>query len=261
MTATAEAAAPKETMHQRTDKGYSRAFTTAPKIRRHNSDAAPTRKRAQYLMEQLFQNGFNIEAPYDAVLRFVVEKSDFIGLQRRTIEQYIGRPRKLLKENENFKTELRLRYPRTGTVTSKEITAVKVLPEREGICQQLGYMKFDYRQGRPFLILNHDNVPLPYHLKQVVLDSEKGEGFEESKDGLRASPIGSLQVNREANTETIERELRERRDSKGSARVLSKDLGTSLTSLTLTSLTLTPLEKRILKASSERREHHGKRTA
>jgi hypothetical protein len=152
----------------------------------------PTRKRAAYLMELLFQNNFRKEAPYDTIYHFVVEKADFIGLDERTIVQYIGRPRKTLRNNENLKTSLRITYPKTGTTIPKEYSVIRTLPEKEGICQKLGYMKFDYSRKTPFLTFNHERVPLPYHLKQqLLLGSEKSECKESlSKEDLRVLPIG-----------------------------------------------------------------------
>lgn len=208
----AETPAPKEKTSYGIDKGYSRAFTTSPKIRRHLTGSMPTRKRAAYLMELLFQNDFIKEAPYEAIYRFVVEKADFIGLQERTVTQYIGRPRKTLRQNENLRTSLRITYPRTGTVIPKEYSAVKRLPEKEGICQKLGYMKFDYARKVPFLILYHERVPLPYHLKQALLNPEKSEGLECSKEDLRVLPIGSPKKRREASIETVVIESREKRE-------------------------------------------------
>gem|GEM_PF-3445329 len=200
-------------------------FTTKPKIRRHLLNSTPTRKRAVHLMELLFQNGFVQEAPYETVHQFVIEKADFIGLDDRVIERYIGRPRRTLRQDENPKTEMRLRYPKTGTIIQKEYTAVKTLPQKEGICHKLGYMKFDYRNERPFLIFDHKEVPLPYHLKETALSgSEKSEALEYSKDDLCVSPIGSTNKNRETRIETIVRERRERRDSKQHTQIWSKDL-------------------------------------
>ncbi|MBT0161009.1 hypothetical protein G4O51_13615, partial [Candidatus Bathyarchaeota archaeon A05DMB-2] len=80
----------------------------------------PTRKRAAYIMELLFQNGFIKEAPYETVYCFITEKADFIGLDERTITRYIGRPRQTLHQSENPKTSLRITYPKTGTTIAKE---------------------------------------------------------------------------------------------------------------------------------------------
>jgi hypothetical protein len=203
----------------------SRAFTTEPKTRRHMPNATPTRKRAAYLMELLFQNGFIREAPYKVVHRFVIEKADFIGLDRRVIEGYIGRPRKWLGPDENPKTDVLLRYPKTGTAVPKAYTATKTLPQKEGICQKLGYMKLDIRKDIPFLIFDHKKVPLPYHLEEMPLfSSEKSEALECSKDDLCVSPIASSEKDKEACIEALQRERRERRDSKEHTQIASKDL-------------------------------------
>jgi hypothetical protein len=166
-------------------------------------------------MELLFQNNFRNEAPYETVYELVVEKADFIGLDERTIVQYIGRPRKTLRNNENLQTSLRITYPKTGTTIPKQYSIVRTLPEKEGICQKLGYMKFDYRKV-PFLIFNHEKVPLPYHLKQQpLLGLEKSECKESlSKQDLCVQPIGSPKGNKETSIEIIKIESRERRDSK-----------------------------------------------
>ena len=201
------------------------AFTTEPKERRHMPNATPTRKRAAYLMELLFQNGFIREAPYKIVYQFVIEKADFIGMDQRVIEGYVGRPRKWLGPNENPKTDVLLRYPKTGSVVPKAYTATKTLPQKEGICQKLGYMRFDIRNGVAFLVFDHEKVPLPYHVKEVPLfNSEKSECLEVSKDDLCVSPIAKFKEDKEAGIEAWQRERRERRDSKGHTQIQSKDL-------------------------------------
>lgn len=243
----AEAPAPIQERLPTTNKLYSKVFTTEPRIRRHLADLMPTRKRAAYIMELLFQNYFIKEAPYETIYCFIIEKADFIGLDERTITRYIGRPRQTLRQSENPKTSLRITYPKTGTTIAKEYSAVKTLPEKLGICQKLGYMQFDYRNGSPFLILNHRNVPLPYHVKEALFDSEKSEALERSKEDLCVSSIGSTNKSRETSTETIVIERRERRDSKQHTQICSKDLGTSLT--------LSPLEKLVLKACREGVRH------
>jgi hypothetical protein len=165
-------------------------------------------------MELLYQNDFVLEAPYEIIRKFIVEKADFIGLDDRTTTQYIGRPRKILAPDENPKTDLTIRYLKTNTKIFKEYSAKRTLPEKHGVCQKLGYMRFEYRGGTPFLILNHKEVPLPYHMKEKALfDSEKSEVLERSKDDLCVSPIGLASKNREADVETIviERKKREKR--------------------------------------------------
>jgi len=209
-----EGPAPRQEALQRIDKGYSRVFTTEPTVRRHLRDLMPTRKRATLLMELLYQNGFVLEAPYEIIRKFVVEKADFIGLDDRTTTQYIGRPRKILAPDENPKTDLIIHYLKTNTKIFKEYSAKRTLPEKLGVCQKLGYMRFEYRGRTPFLVLNHKEVPLPYHLKETALfDSEKSEALERSKDDLCVSPIGSASKNKEADIETIvmERKKREKR--------------------------------------------------
>jgi hypothetical protein len=176
-------------------------------------------------MELLFQNGFVREAPYKTVYQFVIDKANFIGLDQRVIEGYIGRPRKTLKQHENPRIDLLIRYSKTGTLIPKEYTAVKTLPQKEGICHKLGYIKFDIRNDTPFLIFNHRKVPLSYHLKEMPLfNSEKSEGSECSKDDLCVSPMTSFEENKEACIEALQRERRERRDSKGHTQIASKDL-------------------------------------
>lgn len=192
----------------------SKIFTTEPRMRRHITDITPTRKRAALLMELLFQNNFTKEAPYDTIYHFIVEKAGFIGLDERTIARYIGRPKQTINKSVSPKTSLSISYPKTGTTIIKEYSATKILPEKLGICHKLGYMQFDYRNGVAFLVLNHSNVPLPYHVKEKLFDSEKREALERSKEDLCVSPIGSVNKNREADIETIVIERRERRDSK-----------------------------------------------
>ena len=220
----AEAPAPIQKTLSTANKPYSKVFTTEPKIRRHLADSMPTRKRAAYIMELLFQNDFIKEVPYETIYCFITEKADFIGLDERTITRYIGRPRQTLSQNENPRTSLRITYRKTGTTIAKDYSAVKTLPQKLGVCQKLRYMQFDYRNGLPFLILNHRNVPLPYHLKQALLDSEKSEELECSKDDLRVLPIGSTNKNRETNAETIVIERRERRDSKEHTQIVHRSL-------------------------------------
>lgn len=233
-----------------------KVFTTEPKIRRHLSGLTPTRRRAAFLMEALFQNGFVKEAPYDTIYNFVVEKAGFIGLDERTVTQYIGRPRRTLRENENPRTSLRIAYPKTGTTIGKEYTAVKTLPEKSGICQKLGYMKFAYRKNAIFLILNHHKVPLPYHLKQQrLLSSEKRERTRASKEDLCVLPIGSPKDNREASIETMVIESRERRDSKEHTQIRSKDwiqncIHDMPKYASKAQAELTPLERAILRIES-----------
>jgi len=239
----AEAPAQIEKTLSTTNKPYSKVFTTEPKIRRHLSESMPTRKRAVYIMELLFQNDFIKEAPYETIYCFIAKKADFIGLDERTITRYIGRPRQTLSQSENPRTSLRITYPKTGTTIAKEYSAVKTLPQKLGVCQKLGYMQFEYRNGLAFLVLNHRNVPLPYHMKEALIDSEKSEALERSKEDLCVSPIGSRNKSREADIETVVIERRERRDSKQHTQICSKDLGTSLT--------LSPLEKLVLKACRE----------
>jgi hypothetical protein len=239
----AEALAPIQQRSSTTNEPYSKVFTTEPKIHRHLSESMPTRKRAAYIMELLFQNDFIKEAPYNIIYRFIIEKADFIGLDERTIMRYIGRPRQTLRQSENPKTSLRITYPKTGTTIAKEYSAVKTLPEKLGVCQKLGYMRFDYRNGLPFLVLNHRNVPLPYHVKEVLFDFEKSEALERSKEDLCVSPIGSANKSRQADIETIVIERRERRDSTQHTQICSKDLGTSLT--------LSLLERHVLKTCRE----------
>jgi len=239
----AEAPAPIQKRLSTTNKPYPKIFTTEPRIRRHLADLMPTRKRAALIMELLFQNNFIKEAPYETIYCFITEKADFIGLDERTITRYIGRPRHTLSHSENPKTSLRITYPKTGTTIAKEYSAVKTLPQKTGLCQKLGYMQFDYRNELPFLVLNHRNVPLPYHVKEALFDSEKSEALERSKEDLCVSPIGSVNKSREADIETIVIERRERRDSKQHTQICSKDLGTSLT--------FSPMKKLIFKACRE----------
>lgn len=239
----AEAHVPIQERLSTTNKLHSKIFTTEPKIRRHLADLMPTRKRAALIMELLFQNNFIKEAPYETIYCFITEKADFIGLDERTITRYIGRPKQTLSQSENLKTSLRITYPKTGTIIAKEYSAVKTLPEKIGVCQKLGYMQFEYRNGLPFLVLTHRNVPLPYHVKEALFDSEKSEALEHSKEDLCVSPIGLVNKSREADIETIVIERRERRDSKQHTQICSKDLGTSLT--------FSPMERLILKARRE----------
>jgi|YelNatPaOPRAMG01_1025707.scaffolds.fasta_scaffold27783_3 hypothetical protein len=239
----AKAPAPKEERLSVINKPYSKVFTTDPKIRRHLADLMPTRKRAALIMELLFQNDFIKEAPYETIHCFITEKAEFIGLDERTITRYIGRPRQTLRQSDNPKTSLKITYPKTGTTIVKEYSAVKVIPEKLGVCQKLGYMQFDYRNGVAFLILNHRNVPLPYHVKEVLFDSEKSEAIEHSKENLCVSPIGSASKDRENNRETIVIERRERRDSKQHTQICSKDLGISRN--------LSSVERFVLKACRE----------
>lgn len=197
-----------------TGKYQSKIFTTEPKLRRHIADLTPTRKRAAFLMELLFQNNFTKEAPYDTIYHFIVQKADFIGLDERTITRYIGRPKQTISKNVNPKTSLTITYPKTGTTIAKEYSAIKMLPEKLGICHKLGYMQFEYRNGVAFIVLNHRNVPLPYHVKEALLDHEKSEALEHSKEDLRVSSIDSMCRSEEAYFEAIATERRERRDSK-----------------------------------------------
>jgi hypothetical protein len=189
----------------------SKIFTTEPKIRRHITDLTPTRKRAALLMELLFQNNFTKEAPYETVYHFIVHKAEFIGLDERTIMRYIGRPMLTMRQNDNPRTSLKITYPKTGTTIAKEYSAVRTLPEKLGLCQKLGYMQFDYRNGVAFLVFNHNNVPLPYHMKETLFDYEKSETKKDSKEDLRVSPIGSESKVPENNIETIVIERREKR--------------------------------------------------
>lgn len=238
-----EASAPKQERLLAANNPYSKAFTTEPKIRRHLADLMPTRKRAALIMELLFQNNFIKEAPYETIHCFITEKADFIGLDERTITRYIGRPRQTLRQSDNPKTSLKITYPKTGTSIVKEYSAVKTLPEKLGVCQKLGYMQFDYRNGVAFLVLNHKNVPLPYHVKEVLFDSEKSEALECSKDDLCVNPIDSPYGHKEADIETIVIERRERRDSKQHTQICSKDL--------CASLAFSPTERPVLKDCQE----------
>lgn len=221
----AYAPTPKQERFLAMSKPYSKVFTTEPRVRRHLADLMPTRKRAALIMELLFQNGFIKEAPYETINRFITEKADFIGLDERTITRYIGRPRQTLRQSDNPKTSLKIMYPKTGTTIAKEYSAVRILPEKLGVCQKLGYMQFDYRNEVAFLVLNHKNVPLPYHVKEALFDSEKGEALEHSKEDLRVSSIDSLCKSKEADLEAIATERRERRDSKQHTQICSKDSG------------------------------------
>ncbi|MGQ9545489.1 MAG: hypothetical protein ACUVQX_06855 [Candidatus Bathycorpusculaceae bacterium] len=239
----AEASAPKQERLLAVNNPYSKVFTTEPKTRRHLADLMPTRKRAVLIMELLFQNNFIKEAPYETIHCFITEKADFIGLDERTITRYIGRPRQTLRQSDNPKTSLKITYPKTGTSIVKEYSAVKTLPEKLGVCQKLGYMQFDYRNEVAFLVLNHKNVPLPYHVKEAHFDSEKSEALERSKEDLCVSPIGLVNKSREADIETVVIERRERRDSKQHTQICSKDLWTSLA--------LSPTERPVLKAFKE----------
>jgi len=203
------------------EEHFSRAFTTAPKIRRHLNGMTPTRKRAALLMELLFQNGYIKEAPYEAIRQFITDKADFIGLDNRTVTTYIGRPKTTKNSNQNPKTTLTISYLRTGTVIPKEYSSTQALPEKQGICHQLGYMTFDYRIKSTMITFNHEKVPLPYHLKPTYLDSEKKKHTELSKDDLRAQPIPLDSQNTTVHIETYLTENRERRDSKQHTQISS----------------------------------------
>jgi len=238
-------------------KASQRIFTTEPKTRRHLYGLTATRKRAALLMETLFQSDFVLEAPYAIVREFVVRSVDFIGPEGRTLEGYIGRPRTILDPDKLPETEMTITYRNTGTRVFKRYSAKRILREKQGLCQQLGYMKFEYRNGTPFLIFNHKEVPLPYHLTQKPLfDSEKKKHTEHSKDGLCVSPIlqgksvrnrfGGVSLNGEANMETVVIERRERRVSKQHTQILSN--------LESESIRLAPGEKLVLKACRERGE-------
>ncbi len=223
-----------------------RPFTTEPNTRYHMPNSTPMRKRAACLMELLFQNGFIKEAPYETIHQFVVEKADFIGLDQRTVTQYIGRPRKTLRPGENPKTEVTISYRSTGSVIQKGYSAVRRLPEKLGICQKLGYLRLEYRNEVAFLIFNHRNVPLPYHANEALFDSEQSEVLECSKDDLCVSPIGSKNKNTEAGRESVVIESRESRVSKQHTQIAPKNESESIR--------LTPREKLVLKACRERGE-------
>jgi len=182
----------------------SRAFTTEAKTRRHLLNATPTHKRAARLMELLFQGGFVKEAPCPVVRQFVTKEAHFIGLDQGVIEGYIGRPKTTLWENQNPRTDLYVRYLNTGVSVQKEYSAVKILPQKEGICQKLGYMRFEYRKNQAFLIFSHEAVPLSYHAQETSLARSDC-----SKDDLCVSPIPSSKEGKETCIETSERSERE----------------------------------------------------
>ena len=204
------------------EEHFSRAFTTAPKTRRHLNGMTPTRKRAALLMELLFQNGYIKEAPYETIRHFITDKADFIGLDNRTVTTYIGRPKTTKNTSQNPKTTLTISYLRTGTVIPKEYSSTQTLPEKQGVCHQLGYMTFDYRTKASIITFNHERVPLPYHLKPTYLESEKKKHTEPSKDNLCVQPIHMPSQNTEASIETYVTESRERRDSKQHTQINSK---------------------------------------
>jgi len=240
-------------------KAPQRVFTTEPKTRRHLYGLTQTRKNAAHLMELLFQNDFLVEAPYDVVKQSIIRNATFIGLDERTLTGYIGRPRTILDSDKLPETEVTITYRNTGTRVFKRYSGKRILREKQGLCQQLGYMKFEYRGETPLLIFNHVGVPLPYHLTQKPLfDSEKSEALraEASKDGLCVSPIlqgksvrnrfGGVSLNGEANIETVGRQTEEREESLSSTHKHSKDFETGLT--------LSPREKLILKGACHRNE-------
>jgi len=220
-----------------------RTFTTEPKTRRHLYGLAVTRKRAALLMELLFQNGFVLPAPYYVVKEFLVKKAEFIGLDPRTITAYIGRPEFIFREDQLPKTDLTITYKKSQAKVFKEYLATRTLREKSGFCQQLGYMNLEYRGSdekspkgfkKPFVIFNHKEVPLPYHLKQQpFLESEKSEAVtpeigrmgtskseacvEASKDDLCVSPIAVEEVHEEV----VTTQSRERRVSKQHTQICS----------------------------------------
>lgn len=235
-----------------------RFFTTEPKTRRHLYGLTATRKRAALLMELLFQKGFVRENPYGIVKEFVEKNAWFIGMdpQERTIIGYIGRPATQLTPDQLPKTHVTITYETTRTQVPKTYSAWRELREKLGVCHKLGWMKFEYRVKNweydehdvlrklripivtTFVIFNHKEVPLPYHLQQKPLfNSEKSEAVapeigrmgtsksevcvEASKDDLCVSPICRAAVNREVSMESILRDKRERRVSKQHTQIRS----------------------------------------
>jgi hypothetical protein len=225
------------------NKACSAIFTTEPNTRRHLYGLTATRKRAALLMELLFQNGFVLPSPYYVVKEFLVKKAEFIGLDPRTIAAYIGRPEVIFREDQLPKTDLTITYKKSQAKVFKEYLAVRTLREKLGFCQQLGYMSFEYRGSdekspkrfkKHFVIFNHKEVPLPYHLEQKPLfNSEKSETVapeigrmgtsksevcvEASKDDLCVLPIAVEEVHEEV----VTTQSRERRVSKQHTQICS----------------------------------------
>lgn len=196
-------------------------------------------------MELLFQHGFVFPTPYYVVKEFVVKKAEFIGLDPRTVSAYIGRPELIFREDQLPKTNLTITYQKSQARVFKEYVASRTLREKQGFCQQLGYMNLEYRGSDekspkgskiPFVVFNHKGVPLPYHLEQKpLLDTEKGEAVipetgrmgtsksevvksvETSKDDLCVTPIAMGQAYGGA----VKIESRERRVSKQHTQICS----------------------------------------
>lgn len=196
------------------NKVCSDIFTTEPGTRRHLYGLTATRKRATLLMELLFQNGFVSRAPYQKVKEFVEKQALFIGLdpQERTITGYIGRPVTILTSDRLPETHVDIKY-KGGARVSKTYTGWKKLREKVGLCHKLGWMEFDYAvkthefddhdklrkleipQVTAFVVFNHKEVPLPYHLMQTSLTSETprmGTSKSEAVMLKQASDEGSI---------------------------------------------------------------------
>lgn len=203
-----------------------KVFTTEPKIYRRLYGLTLKRKNAARLMESLFQAGFIVEAPYDVVKEFLVRKVDFISPEDRTLDTYIGRPATILDPTRLPETHLTITYEKTQTQVFKKYSAKRFLREKLGLCHALGYLRFEYR-GKdkfPFLVFNHREVPLPYHLLQKpLLDSEKSEVVVESKDDLCVCPIVVRGSELRGSVETVGIDRRERRVSKQHTQIHSKD--------------------------------------
>ena len=149
---------------QRTDKGYSQAFTTEPKTRRffwHKQVVVKT--RATVLQESFYPTK---DVPYEAVR---VRMATLLGIvDRASVLAYLGRP----QHYESTLLDHTVRY-QSGAIVRKQHNIRRRLLARKGYIEQFGLGYVYARDGEWWVHW--------FHSEQASLQSYQGEVVDDSE--------------------------------------------------------------------------------
>lgn len=236
---------PRQEALQRIDKGYSRAFTTEPKLRRvfwHKQQTVKT--RATVLQESFYPAA---EVRYDAVRRRMATLLGIVDDQ--SILAYLGRPETVTRN----RVSQMVRY-RSGAVVNKDHTFIQRLPAKKGYIEVFGLGYVYIENGEWWIHWNHNEqttLPVSYQGEE--------NGGKVSKEDISLPKIEKTESSREARAERLERiERRGKRresESKGERDFASESIPKKPRTLAETPVKdwLTPAEKATIEGRDRKR--------
>jgi len=244
-----EGPAPRQEALQRIDKGYSRAFTTEPKIRRvfwHKQQTVKT--RATVLQESFYPA---TDVHYNAVRQRMASLLGIVDDQ--SILAYLGRPETVTRNQ----VSQMVRY-RSGAVVNKDHTFILKLRAKQGYIELFDLGHAYVKNNEWWIHWNHtEQTTLPIS-NQSEQPSFSGQGEVSDcakvfKEDISLPKMEKTESSSEARAERLERIKRRESDSKGERNSATESIRRKTRTIAEnpTKTWFTPTEK----ATIEERDH------